>query len=119
MRNKIYLSFAYAAIAYTLLSFLNGSAFAVQCDSRVYLDNVRSTDTGSREFDGYPLYPEKSTRTAETVCVKDKENGNIRRYIVERVLVGNVPITLTHGFDDVTARAYPCLLYTSPSPRDS
>lgn len=119
MPNKVVLFPAYALIAYTLLSFLNVSAFAVQCDSRVFLDGVNSTEGGTKAFDGYPLYPQKSIPTAETVCVKDKNNGNVRRYIVERVLVGNVRITLTHGFKEVSARAYPDTLDIDPKTRSS
>lgn len=90
------------------------------CNSIVYLNGATPSKGGLKRNDGFLLYHGTSPNTAETVCVTEKTaNSEIRRYVVERVFAGSVPITLTHGFKNITARAYPDTLDIDPSKRES
>lgn len=120
MYHKLSIFTIVIVTAFNLLSFLNFTAYAADCDSRFYLNGAQPTDSGSRQYDGFLLYSGKSPGTAETVCVTDRNNENqIRRYIVERILIGTTPITLTHDFRGISARAYPDTLDIDPTKRES
>lgn len=96
------------------------SAEAPNCDSSYYLNGANSKDNGIRENDGFLLYFGRSPNTAEVVCVTEKtKNNDVLRYVVERVFAESAPITLTHGFQNITARAYPDTLAIDPDRRES
>lgn len=105
-----------------MVLFGHSKAFAKApiCESFFYLNGATAKDNGIRENDGFLLYFGKSPNTAEVVCVTDKsDNSDIIRYVVERVFAGSAPITLTHGFENITARAYPDTLDIDPARRES
>jgi len=120
MCKKLLMLTIFTFAAFVFLGFLNVTAHAADCDSRFYLNGAKPTDNGSRQYDGYLLYTGKSPGTAETVCVTERTvEGYTRRYIVERILLGTTPITLTHDFNDIAARAYPDTLDIDPAKRGS
>lgn len=90
------------------------------CDSFYYLNGASAKDNGIRENDGFLLYFGKSPNTAEVVCVTERtKNKDVLRYVVERVFAESAPITLTHGFKNIAARAYPDTLPIDPDKRES
>ena len=119
MRLCSFIAF-YVTILIVSLLPQNSLAAAPNCDSSFYLNGATATDNGIQANDGYLLYFGRSPNTAEVVCVTDKtEKSGVMRYVVERIIVGSAPITLTHGFENITARAYPDTIAIDQAKRES